>query len=1351
MWATSLLRLGTQKTLTLEDLQDLPDEDKAAAAVAAYDRYRKHTHIKHLGLQILWFELKPFAVQFFWSLLSNVLAVLSPFLIYKITAFIESEVNTRDSVTSAWEPIVYAALLGLASVTRACADGQAFHASTGMGIRVRSFLVTSIYRKGLRHRKTGTTSTPDKPSSSARDIAEAPELQDVIVEKENQDVNAKPDDNNMKNQESLEQDKNASIGKIVTLMSSDAEKIQQACTSLVYILTSPLHIIGALAGLVFLLGWPAFVGVIIMILTVPVTYQISNVLNSVLEKLMEATDRRTTIINEVLQGIRIIKFFAWERNFQERIKDARLKEMSSLLKYYLTMSFSYVVWDGAPLLISFGTFFVYTYVAGFQLDAKTAFVAISLFGSLRVPLLAFPERIIDMIQVNVSVLRVQKFLEGEELEKYKNDKLANPQSSSIVSFKDGSFSWDFAENVETSEAILDETTPLLSQSSSSEAKSPKNQVRKSTFTLRNISFEVPEGGLTCICGATGSGKSSIIQALLGEMRKLSGSASLPTTEGFFGSGVAYVAQASWLMNATIRDNICFGEVFDPIRYGRVIRACALARDFETFDSGDLTEIGEKGINLSGGQKQRVSLARAAYSRSNCFLLDDPLSAVDAPTARHLFEQVICGLMSDRTRLLVTHAVNLTLLKADFVILVRKGEIFSCGDVASVLSTPEVESIISAEATVQILKDIRSPAAAGRTAPEVETRVLDYGNGKGRELAAKLVENEVSQSGAVKISVYWQYLGACGGALWLLAYALALVVERGAQAMESFWVRIWVQAYKEHDANTTMIDLGVTAACDPKAYTVANFASFLMPLPSSILNVVPTFCKGPPVDAMDLKPVNTLYYLGVYSTFIVFWVICSQSMFAIRVFGSYSASLKLHDQLIDRIMAAPIRFFDKTPIGRILNRASKDISSIDREVIGTFHDLLTIIAIVSYIVPAFILSFLPFGFTYFDIANQYLMSFRELKRIDSVTRSPIYSMFSETLSGASTIRAFGAERRFEDEAMRRLDVNNRAFFYMFAANRWLGVRVSTIAGIMIFSSAILTVLSRNLIGAELAAIALIWILECTDFMIWLIRIHGQLEMSMNSVERVGEYLTIEQERPGVIEDMRPPKNWPNSGAISIRDLELSYSTESEPVLKKINVEIPGGSKVGVVGRTGAGKTSLALALFQIVPTRGCIIIDGINISEIGLYDLRSRLTIIPQDPVLFAGTIRSNMDPFGEYTDAKIWSSLERVHIFETVQDHEISHKSHTLEQVVPGAVTQSAALDLDTAVADGGANFSLGQRQLLCLARALLKSSKVLVLDEATASVDHETDSRIQRTIRGPEFESVTVISIAHRLRTIAD
>ncbi|KAJ3104877.1 hypothetical protein HDU96_008773, partial [Phlyctochytrium bullatum] len=1157
-WTSPLIRRGRHAPHTLASVPDLATHNRAEKVVADFHRFagRFTTHplrvLRTFPAQILLFELRGFLYQVLVATFMNFCGLAMPYLLYRITKFIES-----GEAGGAWVSVGYAGLLGGTALVRAVCEQQLWHTGMHMGLRVRAIVIDAVYTKALRRVPVNT------PSVESKDADVTPAA--------------------------------ASTGQIVTLLSTDAESIREAVWDLFYLVTLPPQIILSAS-------------------------------NRALDTLLSLTDRRTTLLNEALHAICLVKLFGWESRFRSRLRAARNEETIALRSWFVVEAAAWVLWDAVPLAVSLATFAVYAVMGSGTLDAGSAFAAIALFNWLRLPLAMAPHALMMAFGLSVSLRRVDAFLRQPELE---HKEAADGEE--VLGFRDASFAWHVLSD--ETDGMAAETTPLLQDSPTASA---------TTFTLRNLFVVFPPGGLTVVAGPTGSGKTALLLSLLGETHLLSGTLHAPPP-----ASIAYVSQTPWLLAATIRDNICFGRPYDPARYSRCIEACTLAADLAEFDAGDLTEIG----------KQRVALARACYADAPVVLMDDPLSAMDAPTARHLVTMAVCGLLEARTRVLVTHAVDLVARAADWVVVMRDGAVAAHG------RPKEVEGFFEGS---QAAADAKPNPDETEIAPHPyhslreNSSSTDFANGRTREDAQKLVTDEDSQTGAVKLAVHATYLHAAGAAIFLAFFWGCLGVERVVQAAESFWIKQWVEA------NTG------TAAADGES---------------------------------DQQRVDVWMFVGVYALIAVAWMVGSTTTFA----------------------------------GRILNRATKDIATIDRNVMTSYHhffallsNLIAITALVTYITPFFFVAFLPYVVAYYGFARDFLASSRELKRLDSVTRSPIYSIFSETLVGASTIRAYNAALRFRNETLRRINANHRAYFHLWCTNRWLGTRVATIGALIVFTAAAVTVLARDRIGAGLAAISLIWSLNFSDFLIWIVREHAELEMSLNAVERVGEYLEVEQEKEG---GMMPPKEWPSEGAISVKILELRYSPESDPVLKDVSFIIPGGSKVGIVGRTGAGKSSLTLALFRIVePTGGTITIDGIDVSQIALHDLRSRLTIIPQDPVLFAGNLRTNMDPFSEHSDELIWSCIKRVHILETMQ-----------------GAAEGGGLTLDTVVAEGGSNFSQGQRQLLCLARALLKSSKVAVLDEATASVDKETDARIQETIRGPEFENVTVLAIAHRLSTVAD
>ncbi|KAI8844977.1 ABC transporter type 1, transmembrane domain-containing protein [Chytridium lagenaria] len=1206
----------------------------------------------------------------------------------------------------------YVTILGLVTLLRPLFDAHAWNTGIRAGFRAKTAIINEIYVKSMRRRAPTTT------------------------KKEASEESGDGDDDD---------ESGSSTGRIINLLTSDAERIRMAFMNFSDLVVCPVQIIFSVAALFYVIGWPAVVGLAILISIMPISYFVAQMLASAYDKLMQATDKRTTAVNEMLQGIRVIKYFAWEARFYDKLRDLRSAELSKLARYYASFATDIFINLAAPVFVAFFTLFTITQVAGQPLDAKKAFTCITLFNTLRWPLQVLPGSIQSVLQLKVALKRIDKFLGEPELERFQtgndDETISIDNAADSVGFTNGCFSWEESitknDNTDTANACSqdissNETTPLLNSSTfksskdSNNSPSPKlaSSIAASTsqidaFHLRNLTLGFPNGGLTAICGPTGSGKSSILQALLGEMHRISGTAFLPLKN----KNVAYVAQTSWLRNATIRENILFGEPYYPERYSKVVRACALEADFKNLESGDLTEIGEKGINLSGGQKQRISLARAVYSPAIYILLDDPLSAVDAPTAKFLLHNAILRHLrgENRTVLLVTHATNLVLPHADHIVVVRNGEIAASGSVADILKTANDDILTSLGG-----KPVGDEKESFEEMADVDPFNLpDFANGRTVEDASKLVEDETMDEGSVKVSLYMKLFKSGGGLTFAVALMAAVMMERLTDIGANMWVREWTRERGEGN-NTDIAQVALTSD------KVASFAAGVG------IKMAQKFWESSnelySIMGDDDVTRNSLYYSGIYGLISFACVLCFVLTIFVVCVGSYRASRVYHDSLMSRLLYAPMRFFETTPIGRILNRASKDIGQIDLEVMfsvdnvaKTVFEAVAIFFVISSIAPFFIAAIIPLGCIHMMISRRYLKASRSLKRLESVTRSPIYSMFSETLnnSGVSTIRAYCAEKEFIDEILNRIEKNNRAFLYLWVANRWLQVRVSTISTAVVFFAGTCVVLGRDYIDPGLAGVCLVFSLSCNDTFIWLIRHSATLEMDMNSVERIEEYLNIEQEKPAIIDSRRPPPSWPFEGSIKVEGLEMRYTPDGSSVLKDVSFHLRGGEKLGVVGRTGAGKSSLTLSLFRIVePFAGIITIDGVDICDIGLHDLRSRLTIIPQDPVLFAGTLRTNLDPFDEHSDAVLRACLDQVKFWDTVQVA-ATQESLVVEDVSDALTLAGAgdSISLDSTVAEGG----------------------------TTASVDNETDNQIQQTIRSKEFFQTTVISIAHRLRTVAD
>ncbi|KAI9591578.1 multi drug resistance-associated protein MRP [Syncephalis fuscata] len=1043
-------------------------------------------------------------------------------------------------------------------------------------------------------------------------------------------------------------------GEIVNMMSVDAQRCESLCNFLHLLWSSPFQIILALAMLYRTLGWSALAGVAIMVLSIPANAKVATYLRSLQLQQMKNKDQRTKLMDEILSGIKVIKLYAWEIPFFKKIRAIRNDRELKTLK------------NTVLVLATFGVYALLDGKSHGPLDASLIFVSLSLFNLLGFPLSAFPQVITFVIEASRTSLSAHA--ETGELSR---------REPNVVVMRDASFAWDGTDESQT---------------------------------ISNVSFSCDRGTLLAVVGRVGSGKSSLISALLGDMAKLHGEVELKGT-------VAYAAQQPWIMNATLRENILFGHAYDPDFYQKTIEACALTQDFEMLPGGDQTEIGEKGINLSGGQKARVSLARAVYAMADIYLLDDTLSAVDSHVGRHIFNHVIGpkGLLKNRARIFVTHALQYV-HDADQVMMLRDGRVveFDSFDalmeqqgelynlVAEFVKGEEEEALdaeAEAEAEIELnsesLKEALSRSVGGHSAHsdvdaeiprrplrktithetlkslrrtsmasvDSEDGVMRQGNVTGTNA---LMTVEESAKGRVSLDVYAAYFKSCSIKNVILYGLLGLATQSGTIA-SSIWLKRWSEYNQEHPNN------------DDASFYLISYA---------------------------IIGITTVMIL--WGQQVVLYALCV-----------YRSAKVTHESMLLGVVRSPMSFFDTTPLGRILNRFSKDQTTIDENI------------------PLVII---PLTFIYVYVQRYYLESSRELKRLDSVSRSPVFAHFQETLGGASTIRAYRQTKRFAQESRWRIDENLKAYYLWVSLNRWLAVRLEFVgkyySSIVILSASMLAVVTTVTTGntnASLVGLAVTNALYITQSLNWCVRMFCEIETNIVSMERLQEYAELPSEAPEIIEGRRPSHFWPERGVIKFTDYQTRYREGLELVLKGVSFDVKSREKIGIVGRTGAGKSSLTLSLFRLIEAAaGSITIDGVDISQIGLYDLRSRLTIIPQDPVLFAGklgTVRDNLDPFETHEDIEIWNVLNSAHL----KDH-----------------ISSLEGKLNAPVIQGGENFSVGQRQLICLARALLRRSSILVLDEATAAIDVETDKAIQETIRR-EFKNCTILTIAHRINTVMD
>ncbi|TRY91587.1 hypothetical protein DNTS_021753, partial [Danionella cerebrum] len=1080
--------------------------------------------------------------------------------------------------------------------------------------------------------------------------------------------------------------KESTAGEIVNLMSADAQRFNDV-TNFIHLLWScPLQIALAILFLWLELGPSVLAGLLVMVLMVPINGWLATKSRGFQVKNMTYKDSRMKIVNDILNGIKILKYYAWESSFEAQVNEIREKELKVMRKFAYLSSVSMFVFTCAPALVSLATFAVFVSVSADNvLDAEKAFTSISLFNILRFPLAMLPQLISVMVQTAVSKKRLEKFLSGDDL-----DTLAvshDPSISSAVSLSSGTFSWDKS------------TDPVL----------------------KDVSLDIKPGRLVAVVGAVGSGKTSLISALLGELHKNNGDINI-------NGSIAYVPQQAWIQNATLMNNVLFGSDLNQQRYGSVLEACALIPDLDTLPGRDQTEIGEKGINLSGGQKQRVSLARAVYSSADVYLLDDPLSAVDSHVGKHLFERVIGpkGMLRDKTRILVTHGISFLPMVDEIVVLVNgvvsevgsydslraskgafsefletygKEESNKNNDQKEASSFEELETLPEelepqADASPEdiVTSTIRRENSLRRSQRNGSVRARKSSSLRAEKApedkkGQRLIEKEAMETGRVKFSVYLQYLRAMGW-WYVISSFLFYFIQNVAVIGQNLWLSEWTED------------------------SVKYFNSSMYP------NHVRDTRIGV-FGALGLAQ-GVLVFLGTI----------------LMADGSIGASRALHSRLLSNILRVPMVFFDTTPSGRIVNRFAKDIFTVDEMIPQSFKSwflcmlgVLGTLFVICLATPIFTAVILPMAVVYYFVQRFYVATSRQLRRLDSVSRSPIYSHFGETVSGLSVIRAYGHQERFLHLNEHTIDQNLKSVYPWIVSNRWLAMRLESLGNLVVFFAALFAVISRDSLNSGIVGLSISYALNVTQTLNWLVRMTSELETNIVAVERVSEYTEIKNEAEWVT-STRPPDDWPSAGNIRFDNYKVRYRPELELILHGISCDIRSTEKIGIVGRTGAGKSSLTNCLFRIIEaSEGRIFIDDIDISTLGLHDLRSRLTIIPQDPVLFSGTLRMNLDPFQTSSDEEIWSVLDLAH----------------LKDYVSGLPAK-----LQHEVSEGGENLSLGQRQLLCLARALLRKSRILILDEATAAVDLETDDLIQATIRR-EFKHCTVMTIAHRLNTILD
>lgn len=1272
----------------------------------------KGTKVKVVKPSLFWVILKTtFGFFFrcsFFDFLEFAGQIGQPYLLKSFLIFINNRHETKTEKTQQ-QPIIIgisiATAIYLLSVIRYISFNRFFINSQSMGFVVENALSTHIYEKGM------------KLSPKSR--------------------------------------KNKSVGELVNNMAQDIQEICDAPTLVLSLISQPIRFCIYLLTLYKLIGVGAIAGLVVALILIPCASFSFTFLTKRMKLVMKFKDQRSKFTSELLNSMKSIKLYSWESPMMERLfgirNDNELNALKSMAIFNAVIDF---IWSTIPFFVACASFAGTALIGKNVLTPEVVFPALSLFSLLTEPMLALPQIFSTLAQTKVSLNRLVNLFMMEEIENSvinrTNDKINKDDVS--IDIKNATFTWTSKkdQNVTSDEenAIEQELNPIA---------------------LKDIDFTARKGQLTCIVGRVGSGKTTLLKAMLGII-PVDTEAGNPIIN--VNGSIAYCAQNPWILNTSVKENIVFGRNYNKAFYEEVISACQLTSDFELLPDGDETIVGEKGISLSGGQKARISLARAVYSKADNYILDDILSAVDTHVGKKIIKNVLGreGLLSTKTIVLATNSVPV-LHDCHSIVLLSSGEIIERGNFEEVMSKDtELGKIIKEfgnkessssldnnEDTIDDDKKTKSSSTSVNTTQETGSSTdeetpkayapdpdgdevnelvpvvtnttigapsfVSFGHNYANdfELDPNSVKktqekDEIEKRGKVNMNIYWEYFKACNYKYVTFYIALAIMAVCGL-IFNTYVLKYWSEENIEYGYNV-------------------KIAFYL------ILYVT----------------------IGIFSALVTFL-----SVFVIWIFCSINASKYFHDKMAKAVLRSPMEFFETTPIGRILNRFTDDISIIDQHIIWVFLLLVdfslravSVFAIVVYNLPAVAIILIVLVYFYDYFRRNFIPASRELKRLRSATKSPVFSHLQESISGIDTISAYGQRERFSFKHANNLDKSITAYFNNLGCNRWLSMRLQGLSAIIVYAST-LSVLASTVSGSALSpglvGLIMTYILDVTSTINAIIRQYAEVETRSVTLERLNEYCNLKPEAEMIVEDNRPPESWPEHGAIKFVDYETKYRENLDPVLRDVNADINPGEKIGIVGRTGAGKSTLTLALFRIIEaTKGHIEIDGLDTSKMGLFDVRSHLNIIPQDSHAFDGTVRQNLDPFDKHSDEKIWKVLELSHLkehvenmkTEAVKDNDDDDDDDDDDNSPDDQTPQEVATGLQARVTEGGGNLSAGQKQLLCLARALLNSSQILILDEATASVDVQTDKIVQETIRS-EFKEKTILTIAHRIDTILD
>ena len=1189
--AQSLVTSARTRLVTEDDMLQLPKELDPRENLFDEAKLSFKSPFKHL-ISTLVAGKKEMIPAFLWYLLSTCLALLTPYLVNRFINLIEKGVNDQNLVELLWT----AFLLGLSGFMSVFFLQHYFYRE----LRSYQVIVNILNRRIFQHSLKLTIGSRQK---------------------------------NM-------------LGDIVNFMGTDSESVADFGFVFFDLVMNIITIIGVVVMLFIYLGNTAFYALAILLLLFPLTKIVAKKFTSLDEEMMQLRDKRVTLMGQVLNSIRVVKYFSWEESIEKEVMNVREKELLARKKLARSEVLSGLAYMSVSTIVLFIALYTY-YLQGHPLSAALVFTCVSLFGLLEGPFGDMSHLISRMTNGYVGARRILSFLEEETLTRTKV----------------------------TNNTINDETYGI-------HLNNVQFQYHQDAPVIKNINLNIHAKEAVAIVGAVGAGKSTFLLGLLQELPESKGLVQFKDSDNHVISAedikIAFLPQEAYIVNSSLRENLLFGEELQDDVIFQALYQSAFDQDLNTLSAGLETEIGEKGVNLSGGQKQRVGLARAYLSNPQIVFLDDPLSAVDGETEDKLIERLIFGSWNNKTRIVVTHRLK-HLKRFQKVIFIKNGVVEEFGHVDELLAKSESFREFYREDTHLTPEENSDKATKGSDTVGVTTLSEQ-----------RITEDEDREVGAVKKRVYTDYLLSLGGDhpkikyLVLFFLVLSAILVSLAPLMQKSWLSYFSTHQNEVNVGNAVLIYG---------------------------------CLG--LFALFMSVMNNFFWLE----------------------RGIKAGKRMHDEMLRSVLRSPIRFFDSTPVGRILQRFSRDVESVDIYLQWSFvsvvHSILQVIVslfLIIFLIPWMIVIIVPVMLLYYRVQNDYRRPAREVKRFDSVARSPRYAHFKETLQGLVVIRGFKKEAWFLNNFYERLAYSQRMFYSHYMLNRWFSSRIPLIGGMISLSTAMAIALATyyGMISSGNAALLTVYSLSFWGYLNWGVRQFADIESRMTSIERLKYFARL----PAEVDESHHHytegqlNHWPSKGEIEVNNLFVRYAEHLPTVLKGVSFKVNSGERVGIIGRTGSGKSTLFQALYRFIePYEGHIKIDGVDIRHVPLKLLRKKMAIIPQDPTLFMGTIRSNLDRFHEFSDTEVNNALKQTGLLDFV--HQLPH-------------------GLNFILTEGGANLSQGQRQLLCMARALLIGAKIIVMDEATASVDLETDAMLQKVIR-EELKGVTILVIAHRLSTVHD